>query len=489
MKAGGGSRIRNARFPTKGTLGCLVRRPSEPGSLFLLSAAHVIARNGMAVEGDGILWLHDGTETRIAEYDSFVRFRSDGAGQVCDAAIARITREDLVTAEIIGIGTPRGRSGLLYPGRPLRLHGAKSGLLEGLSVHAFRQSVPVIYSGSGPGTYRVQFDEQILYGRVGAGVQAATLGGDSGAVVVDSGRNVVGMHIAVTPRSYPVAASVCTPIQPILEALNVELVTEQGASGVTASGDRASAQGQAAMRGEPAGADTSLQDRASRLGLDQFGVPLGGLLEPHRFEDSVAWQLSEEGLLVAGERPVSPGRLVTVPRVWQAFGDLVQRVCAEAGVPVELAVATICTESRGDAQAVHREPGWTSNSQTPRRVSIGLMQTLISSAREALGDQTLTGDELLDPETSVRAGVAFIKNQRRRTDYDPPKVAAAYNAGDLYLNEGPTNRWKMRQFPIGTGVHVDRFVMWFNDCFRFFETLERHSVPTHSYYRVLRGLA
>jgi hypothetical protein len=27
----------------------------------------------------------------------------------------------------------------------------------------------------------------------------------------------------------------------------------------------------------------------------------------------------------------------------------------------------------------------------------------------------------------------------------------------------------MKQYPIGSGAHVDRFVEWFNDCFRLFD--------------------
>jgi hypothetical protein len=31
------------------------------------------------------------------------------------------------------------------------------------------------------------------------------------------------------------------------------------------------------------------------------------------------------------------------------------------------------------------------------------------------------------------------------------------------------NRWRMRQYPIGTPHHADRYVQWFNDCFRVFQ--------------------
>jgi hypothetical protein len=70
---------------------------------------------------------------------------------------------------------------------------------------------------------------------------------------------------------------------------------------------------------------------------------------------------------------------------------------------------------------------------------------------------------LLDPANSIAAGTAYIAQQAKLTRLDPPLVAAAYNAGRLAKNDGAKNRWKLRQFPIGTGEHVDRFVRFFND--------------------------
>ena len=63
-------------------------------------------------------------------------------------------------------------------------------------------------------------------------------------------------------------------------------------------------------------------------------------------------------------------------------------------------------------------------------------------------------------------------------------VACAYNAGGVYRNDGPSNRWRMRQFPLGTGHHADRFVAWFNDAFRVFEA--DGGAPPMSFHRLLR---
>jgi hypothetical protein len=435
----------------------------------------------MAVKGDSILWLNGSSETPIAEFESFVPFRSDRTGQVCDAAIARVTQPQLVKPSIDGFGAPRGKAGALWTGKLLRMNGASSGELNGLKLHSYEQSVPVVYEASGGGTYRVGFDQQILYGIGSTPERSATRAGDSGAILLDSGGNAVGLHIAVTPSEYPVNASVCTPIGPILRALDVDLVTDRVWNRISPAAEGAVAQPVAV-----ASDATALQDRLSELGLETFDIAMGGLLDSHGFADSVRWQLCDEGLVVDGQLPVSPGRLVTVPKIWGKFGHLIVEVCSELRVPVELAIATICTESSGNEKEERREPGWISYEETPHRVSIGLMQTLISTAREALADHTLTKDDLLEPAISLRAGVAYIKSQSRMTRFDPPKVASAYNSGGLHLNDNPNNRWKMRQFPIGTGDHVDRFVMWFNDCFRFFKTLDFKTVPEHSFFSLLR---
>jgi hypothetical protein len=50
-------------------------------------------------------------------------------------------------------------------------------------------------------------------------------------------------------------------------------------------------------------------------------------------------------------------------------------------------------------------------------------------------------------------------------------------------------RWKMRQFPVGTSEHAGRLVRWFNDCIRSFD--EQDDPPNNSFWRLLhdRGQA
>ena len=112
------------------------------------------------------------------------------------------------------------------------------------------------------------------------------------------------------------------------------------------------------------------------------------------------------------------------------------------------------------------------------------MQTLISTAQEALGDTTINREWLLTADNAIKAGTAYIASQWKKTDFDPPKVACAYNAGGVYENKGEKNRWKMRQYPINSSEHADRFVRWYNDCVRYFHTL--NEIPEVSYTAILK---
>jgi len=79
-----------------------------------------------------------------------------------------------------------------------------------------------------------------------------------------------------------------------------------------------------------------------------------------------------------------------------------------------------------------------------------------------LKDPNLRLDDLLLPEVSIRAGAGYMWRQGRQTKFDVPLVAAAYNAGGVYYNGSPNNRWRVRQYPLNTSHHVDRFVRFFN---------------------------
>ncbi len=213
---------------------------------------------------------------------------------------------------------------------------------------------------------------------------------------------------------------------------------------------------------------------------------LDELAREHTYRDSVRWYLSNAGLHIDGAAPQGTGgQPLTVRRVWSQFGPAIDKVSKMLEVPAELIVATICTESGGNPEATREEPGYISDQRTPDRVSVGLTQTLISTARAAVGDPAVDRAWLREPENAIHAGAAYIAQQWDKSHFDPPKVACAYNAGGIYYQEGEENRWKMRQYPIGSGHHADRFVQWFNDAIVVFKELP--TPPSVSFTKALMG--
>jgi hypothetical protein len=209
--------------------------------------------------------------------------------------------------------------------------------------------------------------------------------------------------------------------------------------------------------------------------MDAHAVLAPGVLDalktPHQhYKDSCVWSLTAQGVRVpdGGDQPSESERALAA-NVLQRFAQpLATGLSAQlTNVPIELAVACICAESSGNPSALRREPGCDTNKpeRTPSRVSLGLMQTLLSTARTALGDPTLPLQSLADPQKSIAAGAAYIFLQGRQTRFDPPLVAAAYNAGGLYYEGTPANRWRQRQYPIGSPNHVTRVIRYFNGAF------------------------
>ena len=196
--------------------------------------------------------------------------------------------------------------------------------------------------------------------------------------------------------------------------------------------------------------------------LEPHGPPVGA--GRHR------WRLTRDGVVIEGEAAPrrSPGQPRTAASTWAIHRAALEAAAQRFAVPVELLVATACTESGGRAAAVREEPGFISDRETPHRVSPGLMQTLISTAREALGEPGLDRAALLDPLTSAMAGAAYIRRQARGgrlpTGYDPPLVAIAYNAGSLRPNRDATDPWGLVQTRRGSGAwHADSFVAFLGD--------------------------
>jgi hypothetical protein len=243
---------------TAGTLGCVVQRNGE---LFLVSNNHILAMLNQANIGDPILQpgpSDGGTlDDQIAELEAFVPLHflveepepsqptpePEPAGcaaavartlnaisqafggepsvaptglapqalaaNIADAALARPIRPELIDASIVEVGIPGGTA-------PLQLHGTvvKSGRTTGLTSGQVLQ-MDVMIDVQYP-TGKVRFVDQIV-------TTPMSRPGDSGSPVLDRERRIIGLIFSGSDQ-----ASVISPIDNILTALNVELVSGPG---------------------------------------------------------------------------------------------------------------------------------------------------------------------------------------------------------------------------------------------------------------------
>ncbi len=200
---------------TAGTLGAVV---TKDGAFHILRNRHVLALGGRAKKGDAIIYpgrvdggaLSTDLVAKLADFKKFVL----GTGYVnrVDCAIAKPTaaRLDDLMSEIKGLGLP---SGTIKPERGMkvtkvgRTTGKTTGQIQ--DVH-FRFTLD--YEGE---IGEVGFLDQVLCTRY-------TDDGDSGSLVIDkaTGR-AVGLHFAGAD-----GGSVFNPIDEVLKALGVELVTK-----------------------------------------------------------------------------------------------------------------------------------------------------------------------------------------------------------------------------------------------------------------------
>ena len=137
---------------------------------------------------------------------------------------------------------------------------------------------------------------------------------------------------------------------------------------------------------------------------------------------------SDCGRVVAHTGPVRY-RIALIAPTWRRYGHLVAAAAQRHGVPAELILATIVDESGGNARAVATNPGYVSDAATPDRVSIGLGQLLIASARRLAPVRRIDRAALFDPALSIDLVARYHARFYIRTGFDPQLVASAYMWG------------------------------------------------------------
>jgi Trypsin len=206
--------------PATGTLGALVRRTGDP-KLYILSNAHVLAESGNAQTGLTILQPGPADSGRdpddkVAALTLATQFDfSDGYQNLCDAAIAVVGDDRDVSGLVALVGAVQPGP---TPSRPLtrgqtvqktgRTTGHTTGVIKDLDYRTF-----VTYPKSDGSYGSVGFRSQVLCERYSDS-------GDSGSLVLDDAGVAIGLHWCGST-----ATSVFSPIEFVLEALGVTLVT------------------------------------------------------------------------------------------------------------------------------------------------------------------------------------------------------------------------------------------------------------------------
>lgn len=227
---------------TAGTLGCLV---SKNAQTYILSNNHVLANSNNAKIGDAILQPggYDGgtLADQIATLAEFVpldfgdappecniasgaekllnavaramgskhrilAFQESPGMNLVDCALALPASPDIVKKDILNIGPPQGvREATL--GTAVQKSGRTTGHTTGRIIQ-IDVTVQVAY-----GSHTATFSDQLMAGAMSAG-------GDSGSAVLDEEGYVVGLLFAGSETT-----TLINPIQAVLEALQVQIVT------------------------------------------------------------------------------------------------------------------------------------------------------------------------------------------------------------------------------------------------------------------------
>lgn len=196
------------------------------------------------------------------------------------------------------------------------------------------------------------------------------------------------------------------------------------------------------------------------------------------------WRFDPNGVYL-GSDPNNPVRSNGSPKTCAAILDLYGQQIFDSsvrhGVPPELIVMTIATESGADRKTKFTGPPTFRWEPGVRSYSAGPMQTLASTAQEVIDKLKLGYDKegvaptftsqpqvtppvlgLYDASTNIDIGTGEIKlnNLRHSTGFDPILVAACYNAGSLRFTNA--NPWGLFTY----GDHLNRASEWIGDaCF------------------------
>jgi hypothetical protein len=176
-----------------------------------------------------------------------------------------------------------------------------------------------------------------------------------------------------------------------------------------------------------------------------------GFLDPdrayHRIFGGVAWRVLNQRVRLHTGVPM--GSVADIRRCMNRYGGSVRHWADHYHISRGAVVATAMTES-----------SCTNPAGSSDGLSSGPMQVTAStcSAITGLSRATCRSRMHTSPDFSFQVGTRYMASsfQLNQHRHDPPKIAAAYNAGSL--RKTSSNRWHM----VSTGNHIDRFVRAYN---------------------------
>ncbi len=200
-------------------------------------------------------------------------------------------------------------------------------------------------------------------------------------------------------------------------------------------------------------ADAGAADRRATPDAAAPPPPSGnrGFLDPdlpyHNIFDGMSWAVQSQ--TVQPQTGPLVGSVAGAATCMNRFGPSIRKWADHHGVSRASVVATAITESN-----------CTNPSGSSDGLSSGPMQVTGSTCQSVTGVPSATCKAQMhaDPDFSFEVGVRYIAGsyQTRQHQHDPPKIAAAYNAGSLRATAA--NRWHL----VTTGNHIDRFVSAYN---------------------------
>lgn len=191
------------------------------------------------------------------------------------------------------------------------------------------------------------------------------------------------------------------------------------------------------------------------------------------------------GVIIGGEKKhavlTTRGEPTTMRTLRSEYGDIIGRASRVFDIPDAWIAGMIVIEARRipgslsfDPISLRDEDGrdFAKWPERPNRVSAGLMQTLVSTARQMAEKHSLHPEwagvktdvmlgHLTIPEISIFLGTAYMRDRADRYGLDPILLVAAYNAGGVYKHAG--NVWNLRTYG---ETRIPKFAAYANDWLR-----------------------